>query len=1061
MMTDILHAARWYSVEPGAESVDGRLLCELCPRSCRLKPGDRGFCFVRKNVGGRMVLDTYGKSTGFCIDPIEKKPLNHFFPGTPVLSFGTAGCNLGCKFCQNWEISKSREVARLSDTASPEGIANSALQSGCRSVAFTYNDPVIWAEYAIDTAIACRQVGLKSVAVTAGYISESARGEFFSAMDAANIDLKAFSESFYHSTTASHLQPVLDTIRYVVNETDCWVELTNLIIPEANDDSDEIKRMCEWILTNVGPDVPIHFTAFHPDFRMNDRPATPHSTLIRAYELARAAGLRYVYVGNVHDVQRQSTYCHACGELLIERDWHELGQYRMHGDRCGHCQATIPGRFDSQPGTWGRRRQPIRIAPPVPTTVTVLSQPTVDSNMDKTVTLTAPLEAVDVNAFTQLELQAIHRAASNAVAASVIGGSASGISASGGAANSIHEQLGELAQRRIYGMYVTLRRGTTLRGCCGSQGMVVPLVDALLDSARRTACDDPRMSPIDPIELPYLNLGISLLGPPRLLSARAEDRVNAVVVGQHGVRIHLGDRAGLLLPSVATEYGWNSHQFLDAVCRKAGLPAGTWRSEAAELRIFDGVAYSAEIAGIARPLPESPVVAAEELPQIVSWVKQNLQALRCGATPSYYAVGVSDANVLGVALRVVTPESSRPATWLRLNLRNTVPLQMTLFEMSNQAAMIAASSDASQWQVDIAVLSRAVHHGSKDDADLEGLDTRTRAIVATDGRRWSVRMERNAPAHSVMQSAVAAEEFRFAGTQIHSVLCDCSCELFEVSIAPQADARVTSRPPAVAGSFYPASDSEREAMIDSLLSGLPHVEKQRVTAAMVPHAGLKYSGRIAADVWRRIEIPDDVLIIGPKHTADGVDWAVAPHSSWHLSASASLAGATDLAEQLAAAVPGLQLDASAHAREHGIEVQLPILYRLAPKTRVMAIAMHGGTLDELTSFAQSLAKWLSSLAKPPLLVISSDMNHFADDEENRRRDRLALDALQTLDAATLLSVCESESISMCGQLPAALVLLTLKQLGWSMDYHEIDYGTSAAVTGNTDRVVGYAGVLFT
>ncbi len=267
-----------------------------------------------------MVLDTYGRSTGFCIDPIEKKPLNHFLPGTAVLSFGTAGCNLGCKFCQNWDISKSREVARLSDRATPEAIAAAAQQSGCRSVAYTYNDPVIWAEYAIDTAAACRAMGIKSVAVTAGYIMPEARVEFFEAMDAANIDLKSFDEDFYFRLTSSHLDPVLDTIRYVCNETEVWVELTNLIIPDANDSQDELRRMCDWVLDNVGAEVPVHFTAFHPDFRMTDRPRTSHETLIGAYDLARAAGLRYVYVGNVNDVHRQSTYCPGCGELLVERD---------------------------------------------------------------------------------------------------------------------------------------------------------------------------------------------------------------------------------------------------------------------------------------------------------------------------------------------------------------------------------------------------------------------------------------------------------------------------------------------------------------------------------------------------------------------------------------------------------------------------------------------------------------------------------------------------------------------------------------------------------------------
>ena len=298
---------------------DGRIQCELCPRGCRIAPGKRGFCFVRQNVDGRLVSTTYGRSTGFCIDPIEKKPLNHFYPGTPILSFGTAGCNLRCLFCQNWTSSRSREVAGYSDEASPDAVAEAALAHSCKSVAFTYNDPIIWAEYALDTAKACHERNIKTVAVTNGYISEAARAEFFRHMDAANIDLKAFSERFYRDLTDSSLQPVLDTLEYVVKETDVWVELTNLIIPTENDDMDEIRRMCDWVVERLGPDVPVHFTAFHPDFKMLDHQATPLKTLVSAHQVARDAGVRYPFTGNVHDPRNQSTYCPDCGAEVIRR----------------------------------------------------------------------------------------------------------------------------------------------------------------------------------------------------------------------------------------------------------------------------------------------------------------------------------------------------------------------------------------------------------------------------------------------------------------------------------------------------------------------------------------------------------------------------------------------------------------------------------------------------------------------------------------------------------------------------------------------------------------------
>lgn len=308
-----------------------------------------------------MVLDTYGRSSGFCIDPIEKKPLNHFYPGTSVLSFGTAGCNLGCKFCQNWSISKAREWDRVADRAGPDDIAAAAVRHRCQSVAFTYNDPVIFAEYAIDVANACRARGIKTIAVTAGYITDVARPEFFAAMDGVNIDLKAFSEAFYHKITFSHLQPVLDTIRYLASETDVWFEITTLLIPGYNDSNDELERECDWLLSAVGPEVPVHFTAFHPDFKMTQVARTPASTLQRARQIARAAGIKHVYTGNVHDREGQSTYCAGCGVLLIERDWYALGTYRIKGGACPDCGRQASGRWGDRKGIWGSRRLPIAI----------------------------------------------------------------------------------------------------------------------------------------------------------------------------------------------------------------------------------------------------------------------------------------------------------------------------------------------------------------------------------------------------------------------------------------------------------------------------------------------------------------------------------------------------------------------------------------------------------------------------------------------------------------------------------------------------------------------------
>jgi pyruvate formate lyase activating enzyme len=342
---------------------DGRVQCDLCPRECKLHEGQQGLCYVRANEGGKIVLTTYGRSSGYCIDPIEKKPLNHFLPGTPVLSFGTAGCNLACKFCQNWDISKSREFDTLADQASPETIARAAKQLNCRSVAYTYNDPVIFHEYAIDVAQACHEQGIKSVAVTAGYVSPEPRAEFYQYMDAANVDLKAFTEDFYHKITGSHLQPVLETLEYIKHETDVWLETTTLLIPGHNDSDKELEEMTQWVVDKLGADVHMHFSAFHPEWKMMDVPSTPQSTLTRAREIAMKNGVRYAYTGNVHDEQGSSTYCHECGHKLIGRDWYVMTGWGLDAKGCCEkCGSECAGVFEAKPGDWGARRQPVRLS---------------------------------------------------------------------------------------------------------------------------------------------------------------------------------------------------------------------------------------------------------------------------------------------------------------------------------------------------------------------------------------------------------------------------------------------------------------------------------------------------------------------------------------------------------------------------------------------------------------------------------------------------------------------------------------------------------------------------
>jgi pyruvate formate lyase activating enzyme len=361
-MDEPISIAEQYPAKYWHKLDDGRIQCDLCPRDCKLREGQRGACFVRGRINDMMVLTTYGRSSGFCVDPVEKKPLNHFYPGSSILSFGTAGCNLACKFCQNWDISKSRSFDKLADEASPEAIARNAAELDCKSVAFTYNDPVIFAEYAMDVADACHELGVKTVAVTAGYMHDIPRREFYAKMDAANVDLKAFTDEFYLKQTGAHLQPVLDTLKYLRQETSVWVELTTLLIPGYNDSAHELGQMSEWIAKELGTDVPLHFTAFHPDYKMTDIPATPPAKLTEARQIAHAAGLQHVYTGNVHDLSGGTTHCTNCQKPLIVRDWYLIRDYAVtENGECSHCGTKLAGHFSKFKGQFGRQRIPLVI----------------------------------------------------------------------------------------------------------------------------------------------------------------------------------------------------------------------------------------------------------------------------------------------------------------------------------------------------------------------------------------------------------------------------------------------------------------------------------------------------------------------------------------------------------------------------------------------------------------------------------------------------------------------------------------------------------------------------
>ncbi len=1053
----------------------GRIDCQLCPRHCSLKAGDRGFCFVRENRDGQMVLSTYGKSTGFCIDPIEKKPLNHFYPGTSVLSFGTAGCNLGCKFCQNWDISKSREVARLSARAEPDTIVRAALANNCTSVAFTYNDPVVWAEYAIDTAKACRAVGIKTVAVTAGYITAMARQPFFSEMDAVNVDLKAFTEEFYRSVTYSHLQPVLETIAFLKHETDVWFELTNLIIPGANDNPDELRKMCNWILQTVGDQIPIHFSAFHPDFRMTDRGATDPQTLVMAYDIARSEGLRYVYVGNLRDVKRQSTFCHQCGHLLIEREGYRLGSYTIHSDtadgsgRCPMCKTSIPGRFAARAGDWGERRQPLRIeqyADSLPATAFIaLEEITVTSTNTNPATSTPQVKPVASQR--PLKLGSLTADQRDLILKLGVAGVVQTVTRQ--PQKWPEEVLGSFAQTIVMGAFVTLKRGDTLRGCCGVIGKPIPLGAAINSAAQRTATEDQRFTPIAASELPYLSLDVTLLGPFKRIEAAGRQRAAEIQIGQHGVLIQHGDKNGLLLPSVATERGWDAERFLQAVCTKAGLPATAWESDAASLMVFEGQTLSTAMADqlpanvlAGGVLPLSP----EQLAGYAQVAGENIVAMVTGGTPSYVITHLPDTTVSAIVLSLdwqadQSEEPPHQGSAVQVSFRPGVPLQSTLYQMCQQAAQRFYEQHFNgRLNIGLTIGFEPAMHGYGSRADLEGVDSSERALVISDSRHCGFAFDpHKSPAELL---GLLRHNLPIGGRDaaVHSVRVLSTLPRVISVVAPPPVVTHGVRPPAVAGKFYPAEDAARRALVSRLL-GEQQPKQYAALAAMVPHAGLKYSGAVASQAWRSIAQLDGrtLLIVSPKHTATGVNWSVSPFATWQLSRTVSFESDQELAQQLVERVDPLQLDASAHQQEHGIEVQLPLLERLAPNSKVVGLAIQGGSWEDIAAAAKQLAEFLQTLEQPPLLVISSDMNHYAADRENRRLDRLALDALGTGDPQHLIDVCRKHEISMCGLVPAALVMETLRQMGHTLKIIEVGYATSGEVSGDKSQVVGYAGAL--
>ncbi len=1091
-----------------------RIVCTLCPRHCRIHEGKRGFCFVRANVDGNLELTTYGRSSGFCIDPIEKKPLNHFLPGTPILSFGTAGCNLGCKFCQNWDISKSREMDRLADEATPEAIIAAAKQAGCRSVAYTYNDPIIWAEYAIAISKVARAEGIKTVAVTAGYISPEARGEFFDAIDAANVDLKAFTEHFYYKLTLSHLEPVLDTLKYLKRETDVWFELTNLMIPEENDDEDETKKMCGWIVDHLGDAVPVHFTAFHPDFKMRDKPRTPAGTLVRARQIALDAGIKYAYVGNVNDLENQSTYCPGCGQMLIERDWYELGRYRLRGNQCDNCGQVVPGVFEEGRGDWGRKRLPVTINQSAEQ-VTVNSRPIGPRNANSAQAgANASQGAVHTSsgviaADTQLHEVSVMPGStpSKTTRTPIVNVSPQAAASSNTEASSPHDAddaaTNEPAEPRIhfgddekaamltyaraivdaavrrdpppdplppalanapaYGLFVTLRRSSQLRGCRGRWGgqALATLGELITNVAADTARLDERFPSVTAEELPRLAIDLSVMFDPQPVTATGEDRIGAVEVGRHGLVIRHPDGRGLLLPQVAAEANWDAKSFLDGVCRKAALREDAWRrDDQTQLMTFEARLLTAE--------PPSPEINP------LSLNGNRHQALIDAANrmlrdqPAEATSGGEDGDMLtrqyeeelGMCVYTESGQSSTAIgcghsllklTRMAVNslrelcaIKNAEPAPITRITLLWQPILLRPSNYPARHRT----LGR-------------------HAVLARHGQGWSLVVPN--PNETIDRVAGALRNLNITPAQwqqSNSRVTAFSAMSFGQRRRPAGE---NVRQAARAGQFYPGDTAAMLDAIDRHLEvGRREAENAAKTngddgakprrAVMLPHAGWMFCGDTIGKTLARTAVPDTAIIIGPKHTPYGHDWSVAPHRLWDIpGASVPIAG--DLAGELCDKVPPMQAEAQAHRMEHGAEVLIPFLHRINPNITVLPIVIGRADYESTEVLATALAELYAAAADKPLLVISSDMNHFAPEPENRRRDYMAIDAMCTGDPRNLYDTCVQNDISMCGFIPACIIMQVLLKLSPTLEPELVDYCNSAKATGDTSRVVGYAGVL--
>jgi AmmeMemoRadiSam system protein B/AmmeMemoRadiSam system radical SAM enzyme/AmmeMemoRadiSam system protein A len=980
--------------------------------------------------------------------------------------------------CQNWVTSQalrdSSAVAPIRPVT-PEQLIDVARRERAGLVVSSYNEPLITAEWAVAVFREAAGAGLACAFVSNGNATPEVLDYLRPWIVAYKVDLKSFNDTNYRSLGGT-LENITRTIR-LVHERGLWLEVVTLIIPGFNDADDELRQAADF-LASVSPDIPWHVTAFHKDYKMTDPASTTPDTLVRAAEIGTAAGLRSIYAGNLPGQVGpwENTRCPSCRATVIERFGYLIRAYRLTPEgRCPHCNTRVPGIWPGAANevrtgndlTAYRSRLPRRVTAPAaaPPANGPRSLPSIDTPLPAAPGGSLPMATTEPAApvappaaapnLTPEQKEQILEAAAVMMRDLVAGRPAA-----------FPADLAEVARLTVAGAFVSLKRGGHLRSCCGLLGQPVSLQRALEHAAARTATEDVRFPPVSPTEIDHLEMEVWLLHSPRPVQVRGEARLEAISVGRHGIQVMRGQAHGLFLPSVPVEGKWDVRKFLDQVCIKAGLPPTAWLEDATLLSTFEGEALYGRLAGPdgPAPAPRRPAFCRpEDVPAYVDFCRSNLAALLSGATPSYYFWGAPDGTVNGIVLGLSRPGTTEAAYFSQFQLRPGLPLQSTLFALVQAAAQNLAAQRITpevfhQLRLGVTFLHDPVLHGTVADPHLAGLEPAHRAIMVLERNKAAVVFDPQRSAEELLAEAAAqARVTHPTGATVYSLDALTNAEAVTVSTAPRPVRGPAVRPPAVAGTFYDAEPADLARTVDCLLEGERRPEAW--AAALVPHAGLKFSGRVAADVLRRLKYPRDIIVIGPKHTPLGMEWAVAPHGTWALP-GAEVAADFMMARRLSQAIPGLEMDAAAHQREHAIEVELPLLARLAPESRVTGIVIGHADRAACKRFAEHLANFLRTSTERPLLIVSSDMNHFATDAENRRLDALALEALERGDPDLVYETVTKHNISMCGVLPAVIVLEALRLLGGGTKAERVGYATTADVTGDTSRVVGYGGMLF-